>query len=215
MTKNGDNTSYSHEWERKVIERAKKWGAPLAAMALLLPLIFFTGQIISHSAQEKDYQPWRIAVEGYDPRHLLKGRFIRYRYAFDWTGGAAAQSCTGFAQSCCLCLTGAQAAPQARLLNCDTTEIRRCDAVLEGIKGRSGGLVDFGLREYYVDERAAKVLDQLLRSGEVRMSVDLLLAPKDDNGQPQITEKARLGVLYVNGRALSDMLQDGSLPLGK
>lgn len=182
-------------------------------LALALPLVFFAWQTYSNITKNQSYQSWRVGITGYDPRNILKGRFIRYRYDYDWTDTEENRSCDGFAQNCCLCLTGEYNAAKASLLECSSSEAKTCDGLLKGTWENNWRGFDFGLREYYTDERAAKVLDKILRSGEVNMSVDVLLKPRSTDDSPQITAKARLGDLYVNGRPLSEMLDNGTLPL--
>lgn len=186
----------------------------LCAAALLFPLIFFAWQVHDNIHKDDTYQPWRIKVVGFDPRHILKGRFIRYRYEFDWIDGAEDHTCEGFERNCCLCLTGDYNAPKAKLLDCDTTETRRCEGLLKGKWKNKWRGFDFGLREYYTDERAAKTLDKILRGGEVNMSVELKLKPAESSS-PVLTKKARLGELFINGKPLSQMLDEGSLPIDK
>jgi hypothetical protein len=204
--------------ESASVSFAMKHAKKIAIFALLLPLVFFTWQVTTHIEQEKEYQAWRISVEGYDPRDILKGRFIRYQYAFPFEEGAM-KDCTDFVDDCCLCLNGSPNRPDATLVGCETTNATsECSGLLRHENwyvSRPVNDFNMGLTEYYMDERAAKVLDKLLRSGEVLMSVDVLLEPQDGNGNAKLTKKAKLGELYINGRALSEMLDDDSLPLDK
>lgn len=189
-----------------------KW---IAIFSLVLPLLFFTWQVTTHISQEREFEAWRIEVQGYDPRHILKGRYITYRFNYPWADGAATD-CSDFRTSCCLCLRGARENPNASLVNCETAlETKQCQGLLrKDYKGRDRSKKNFsiGLTEYYVDERAAKTLDKMLRNNEISMSVDVLLAPKGQNGHAQMTRKARLGELYIDDKPLSAILDANELP---
>jgi hypothetical protein len=184
----------------------------LCILGLIFPLIFFAWQMHDNINKDDTYQSWRIKIIGYDPRHILKGRFIRYSYEFDWNDGSDKQTCEAFKDDCCLCLNGEYEAPKAELLSCSSITDSYCTGILKGKWKNEWRGFDFGLREYYTDERAAKTLDKILRAGEVEMHVDLKLRPME-NGSPVLTKKARLGELYIDGKPLSQMLADGDLPL--
>jgi len=201
---------YQYKIERKVVERVRKWARPLAVFALILPLVFFTWQITIHIHQDQNYEPWRVSITGFDPRDILKGQFVRFRY--DWDEYDAKPSdCDDFKHDCCLCLTGVSSKPQIDAMACDTAVNQSCAGILAVDVKRNR--FDFGLREYYVDERAGRTLDMILRRGEILLAVDLLLKPRSNSGDPRLTTQAKLGELYLNGRSLSAMLDDGSLPI--
>ncbi|MDB5687882.1 MAG: hypothetical protein JWR77_2471 [Rhizorhabdus sp.] len=77
------------------------WGA-----ALLLPLIAlaFTWATAYRMAQQG--QEWLIPIKGYDPRDLLRGHYIQYRY--DWPMAAGPDDLSNFdpAYAGALCVEG-------------------------------------------------------------------------------------------------------------
>jgi hypothetical protein len=58
------------------------------AAALLLPLAALAYSWASTYRLAQQGQEWLIPIQGYDPRDLLRGHFIRYRY--DWPVAASA-----------------------------------------------------------------------------------------------------------------------------
>ncbi len=89
----------------------QKWGW---AAALALPLVGLgTSWAISHSAAQQG-EEWLIPVQGYDPRDLLRGHYVQYRY--DWPGEAASRQfdsvdevmsdSNGFEYASAICIEG-------------------------------------------------------------------------------------------------------------
>lgn len=52
------------------------------AMALSLPLLGLSGGWAMTHVRAQQGEEWLIPVEGYDPRDLLRGHYIRYRYVW-------------------------------------------------------------------------------------------------------------------------------------
>lgn len=52
------------------------------AAALLLPLVALAGSWVVTHRQAQQGQEWLIPIQGYDPRDLLRGHYVQYRY--DW-----------------------------------------------------------------------------------------------------------------------------------
>lgn len=72
----------------------------LLAAAVALPLAGLTASIAVHETALAGASEWRIPIVGYDPRDLIRGRYIRFAYAWSVAGDAAA--CIGGV--CDLCL---------------------------------------------------------------------------------------------------------------
>ena len=56
------------------------------AVALALPLIVLASTWWTTARAAREGQDWLIPITGYDPRDLLRGHFVQYRY--DWPMGA-------------------------------------------------------------------------------------------------------------------------------
>ncbi|MEC3910129.1 GDYXXLXY domain-containing protein [Sphingobium sp. CR2-8] len=54
----------------------------LLAVALLLPLVLLAASWATTYRQAQQGQDWLIPIEGYDPRDLLRGHYVQYRYAW-------------------------------------------------------------------------------------------------------------------------------------
>jgi hypothetical protein len=129
---------------------------------------------------------WQIAIEGYDPRDLLHGHYLQYRYRFNWQGedrcgldGDVARP----ERDCCLCLTRSTPRgidPPVHAVACD--EAPACDGWLRSDR------VAPPLR-YFVPEQRARDLELALREREA--ALELTCGPE---GEPAILE------LYLDGQ---------------
>jgi hypothetical protein len=54
----------------------------LLALALLLPLAALGASWAVTHRQAQQGQDWLVPIEGYDPRDLLRGHYVQYRYAW-------------------------------------------------------------------------------------------------------------------------------------
>ncbi len=54
----------------------------LAAVLLFLPLLALGGIIVKNERDIASAKTWRVAIIGYDPRDLLYGHYLNFR--FDW-----------------------------------------------------------------------------------------------------------------------------------
>jgi hypothetical protein len=57
-------------------------------LALALPLVGLTGMWASTEHWHRQGTDWLVPVEGYDPRDLLRGHYVQFRYA--WPGAEEA-----------------------------------------------------------------------------------------------------------------------------
>ena len=87
-----------------------RWAWPAL---LALPLVGLGGQwMFAHRAAQAGTE-WLVPIEGFDPRDLLRGHYIQYRYA--WPGLA---DDAGFVEALCVTgtaptVTGARAIPDS------------------------------------------------------------------------------------------------------
>jgi hypothetical protein len=72
----------------------------LLAAALALPLVAFAGAWAHTHWRAQQGQEWLVPVAGYDPRDLLRGHYVQYRY--EWPVAAGASSSAAYADSLCL-----------------------------------------------------------------------------------------------------------------
>ena len=76
----------------------------LLPLALLLPLIGLA--LIWLQAERESHQgsEWDVPIAGYDPRDLLRGHYVQFRY--DWPGVAENDIPTSYGLQTGLCLSG-------------------------------------------------------------------------------------------------------------
>jgi len=115
------------------------------ALAVALPALTLALSIADAEDNLAGGESYRLPVEGYDPRDLLRGRYLRYRVKLD--AAPPLDDCTGSA--CCLCLS--QDGPP-RVASCELARTQ-CDAAMP-----QRHLKD--LRRYYIPEGQARQLER-------------------------------------------------------
>ena len=181
------------------------------AIAAILPVLGIAALIVRAEVKVRTGVEWLLGIEGYDPRDLLSGHFLRYRYAFVWEGE---DSCgdqppddgpalswrgrrspvPGTAAGCCVCLLRrgeGLVEPGARLVRCDEVEDQRCDGALQ-----ADDVID--PQKYFVPEDRALALEQALRGRTAAVSVSLR------RGAPPAVKD-----LYLDGKPWREALPEG------
>jgi uncharacterized membrane-anchored protein len=167
-------------------------------LAVVVPLCGLLVLIARAEVLLRSGASFRIAIEGYDPRDLLAGQYLQYRFAFDWRGESTCGSKRDDAalpraleSGCCVCLTSdvdESTLAEARQVACD--QVSQCAGWL-----RTNTLLP-PLR-YFVPERQASNLEEALRGRQA--SLEVTCGP---NGQPAI------GDLYLDGRPWREVIED-------
>lgn len=143
----------------------KRW---MIAAALALPLVGLAGAVAVREARLQGAEPWVIPVTGYDPRDPLRGRYIRFVYAWQVAGDARICTLPG---GCQLCLSRSGETVTA-------TVIRPADACDDRVDpGRSSILVTPGVGDepprfgsrIFVSETSAPAIEMQLRRGPMRV----------------------------------------------
>ncbi len=166
---------------------------PFAAMLLMIAINFqnVTG-----------YQEYRLKITGYDPRDLLKGHFLIFRY--EWpedTVNLFDDHSYPRTEQVCACMSGDVLAPAVRFDACVKTHPRHvaCNGMkVSGGGGFSGFQPDDTLRQYYIPEQHAPMLENMLRTGKYKFEVGVV---------PRADGEAQLKMLYVDGVALDVFLK--------
>ncbi len=165
-------------------------------LAVVLPLCGLLVLIARAELLLRAGEGFRIAIEGYDPRDLLGGHYLEYRFAFDWQGQSTcgtlnADKPQGLDPSCCVCLSPAvesNAPAEARQVGC--AEVNTCGSWLQ-----ASALAP--PQRYFVPERQARELEDALRGRKASLGVTC-----GPGGQPAI------GELFLDGRPWREVLQD-------
>jgi uncharacterized membrane-anchored protein len=169
----------------------------LAAVLLFLPLLALGGIIVKNERDIRSAKTWRVPIVGYDPRDLLYGHYLNFR--FDWGPPLERDACAD-GQSCCMCLDAqhVSTAPLTSLKTCEAAI--RCTTALSLPK--RAGCIDGarcpdnadafdpeGAQRYFIPESAATQLNALLANRRYNLSVDLNIAPSGQH---------ILGDLYID-----------------
>jgi len=158
----------------------------LAAAAL--PVLGIAALVAFAEVRLRSGRTWIVDIAGYDPRDIIAGHYLRYRFAFRWDGadscGAAAGRRGGSVESrCCLCLdTDPHGRGRPRVRNVRCGEVAACAAWLGGAKAA-------GEQRYFVPEARARELESRVQSGHA--AVEMVATP---GGAPAV------GRLLVDGR---------------
>ncbi len=162
----------------------------LTAIAVLIPLLGLLALIGRAEYAVRHGPTWVIAIEGYDPRDLLHGHYLRYRYAFSFQGEDTCGTPSSLDPACCLCLTRTSADgrnPAVRQVWCSEAD-DVCDGVLrvEDVQPQ---------QRYYVPEDRALELEEALRTRGA--ALELTIGP---DGRPAVRD------LLLEGRPWREVL---------
>ena len=180
--------------------------AVLKIVTLILPVLVPGLLIGVHISNREAGQNWRIAVEGYDPRDLLRGHYLQFRYDWNWDE-APGSSCEG--DHCAICLEASNASdnrnPRASMMTLAEAE-QQCESFVagayrEGTGFRIGNGPGHGLRRYYIPEARAEELDELLRNAEGSSHSFEVGLTLDGSGQ------AVMDQMYLDGIPLEEWLE--------
>lgn len=167
----------------------------LTTIAVIIPVLGLIVLILRAQFTIASAPTWRIPIEGYDPRDLLAGQYLQYRFRFNWGSehecGSGDEASPWLDHGCCLCLQRADPLgidPEVTRVSCDSPPAR-CDGVLEAAAVRPP------LR-YFIPEARATDLENALRTRAA--ALELVINPER---APAIVE------LYLDGRPWREVLQ--------
>lgn len=154
----------------------------LTMLAVLVPVLGLAVLVGRAEHASRHGAVWTIPIEGYDPRDLLHGQYLQYRYRLRWQGGdTCGSSSHGAGQpvpGCCLCLTRDGASgydPFVRQVQCDEAP-GTCEGSL-----RAEGMMP--PQRYFVPEDRAQALEAALRAHEA--AIELTASP---SAEPAVRE---------------------------
>ncbi|HAU29310.1 MAG TPA: hypothetical protein DCW68_04265 [Rhodospirillaceae bacterium] len=129
----------------------------LTPVFILVPLVALLAMLGQLEASRKAGMPWRVEIEGYDPRDMLRGHYLTFQYQWAWEG----EEPSSFPQK--LCLNAGYTSPKTPRVS-PYTSGKSCASILSGQE-----LVH---SKVYIPEAQAKDLERKLREG-VPMAVDI------------------------------------------
>lgn len=139
-----------------------------ALVAVVLPLAAIGFAIGRAEMRHRRAQSWVFEIGGFDPRDLLRGRYLQFRLRVDEVG--VREPCDDASDRCCLCLTRtADGTPPVTERATCASAVTTCDGALQtGYLGRQ-------LR-YYVPEARAADLDRRLATAMTSRRAQVVLA---------------------------------------
>jgi hypothetical protein len=153
----------------------------LTMLAVLVPVLGLAVLVGRAEHSQRNGPVWTIPIEGYDPRDLLHGQYLQYRYRLRWQGtdtcGVMAHGGHEPAPGCCLCLTRDTADgfdPFVRQVSCEAAS--QCEGTLHAEAMRPP------LR-YFVPEERAQDLESALRAHDA--AIELSVSP---TAEPAVRE---------------------------
>lgn len=156
------------------------------AGSLALPLVALAGVWAGTHVRAQQGQDWLVPVTGYDPRDLLRGHYVQYRY--DWPARSVEASRNmGYATS--LCLIGR--APHIAQVIADPAPGIHCAARVRATMGTRREVQGLDTGILYVSQPRAIILSKQLadpkRQGLLRMRIrpDGVIRPVDMEFRPR------------------------------
>lgn len=163
----------------------------------------------------------QIKIDAYDPRDLLRGHYLTFRYVWNWKENGQPVGRQNQTQSC-LCVGEGTIEPEVALLpSCPVEEKpSECAHIIKGSYRGSGNFIP-GMTRYYVGEDVALPLEKMLR---VRIDEQRRNADGGAENIPRPPElfppSFRMGLavasngtaiiekLYIGDQTLDDYLRD-------
>ncbi len=168
--------------------RHQKIGVAFLAIPFFAMLV-----MIGMNMRNISYQEYRIAIEGYDPRDLLKGHYLIFRYKWP----ADVEKKTAYE---CACLAGDPLVPVVTFGACPQakTAPADCRAFIRLAESGDHSQPYESARRFFIPEAHAGRLENMLRSGKHDFAVGVV---PQDNGMVQLKE------LYIDGVPLDEFLK--------
>ncbi|MEO1230262.1 MAG: GDYXXLXY domain-containing protein [Myxococcota bacterium] len=168
--------------------RLTRWG-------VLIPLLGLVLIVLQSELRRRSGTEWPLKIVGYDPRDLIHGHYLRYRFHFDAASSeTACLQGQRLAAACCLCLepTSDPRAPEVRPVPCEAA--RECSAWILSSE------VQPPLR-YLIPEADAPALERALRLHDAVLRIRAL-----SDGTISV------GDLELDGRPWSEVVREAAEP---
>jgi len=137
----------------------------LLLVAVIFPILGLLALIGRAELNLRSGRGWELPISGYDPRDLLSGHYLRYRYQLEWRQGASRCGDAGtIDRRCCLCLEPRPGSREPLVHNVQCGAVAGCLSWLRG-----SDLV--GEQRYFVPAEHAAGLEQALRDRPAALRV--------------------------------------------
>lgn len=165
----------------------------IGLVTLALPLVVMAGMVGINHHHMNNTTEYRFAIEGYDPRDLLRGHFMTFNYS--WPEDRMAANACADAETCCACISGDPLNPDMSFVVCEDIPELTCGAQMPVMHGWNYQ-PEQEARQVYISEEHALELDRRLRAGENEFSVGIVGSP------------ARVKELYIDGKPVREFVKD-------
>ena len=158
--------------------------------AVMLPLLAIAFMIVRAELSINQGTQWQLQIQGYDPRDLLRGHYLRFQVAYNFK--SEQESCAG-TSDCCLCLNDVgETVPLVSKLDCKVAKTQ-CDSIIRSEFERS-------LNRYYIAEDYARKAEKILQEAQIQDNAFLSIAVSE-KGKPVITD------LLIGEKPINDLLK--------
>lgn len=128
-------------------------------LVLALPLLVLLGMMVRSELILARGREYEVSIDGYDPRDLLRGQYLRYRVRWHWSS-----SYHGDCPSCCICLEGDSSIVDPRVSERSCTSLGGCDAFIA-----PAGLEN--LQQYFIPEGMGPALERAIRDRRASLRI--------------------------------------------
>jgi hypothetical protein len=132
---------------------------PRRLIVLALPLVVLLAMMIRSELILARGREFEVSIDGYDPRDLLRGQFLRYRVRWNRSGGESGE-CPG----CCLCLQRDIGTVDPQVLGMQCNSVEGCAAFIKP------EALD-GLGQYYIPEGMGPPLERAIRERRASLRI--------------------------------------------
>lgn len=130
----------------------------LLLVSVVLPILGLIALIGRAELNLRGGRPWVLPITGYDPRDLLSGHYIRYRYDLQWDGLDSCGDQPGAIDpACCLCLQPREGTREPWARNVACSDVDRC---LSWVPGSAAA----GEQRFFVPAERGAALEAAIRS---------------------------------------------------
>ncbi|WP_311269181.1 GDYXXLXY domain-containing protein [Sphingobium sp. WCS2017Hpa-17] len=148
--------------------------------ALLLPLAALAASWAVTHRQAQQGQDWLIPIQGYDPRDLLRGHYVQYRYDWPTSPQQQTESAVTPGEADALCITGS--APHIRAVwplsgSPDPAVEKHCAIILRGTLGTRREIRGLDTGIFYASQSEALVLSRKLADPDVQGLIRVRVRP--------------------------------------
>ena len=159
-------------------------------IAVALPFVVLCLLILRAEYHVRSGEQWSFELQGYDPRDLLRGHYLRLNVTYDMDNR---KNACNTAEDCCLCLNKTEArVPKVHEASCSVAKTQ-CDGFMLSSHRNS-------LRRFYVPETEARRAEKILAEARANRTAFLNVSI-NGKGEPAITD------LIIGDESLNDLLK--------